>query len=159
MAEKEWQRRDGETPPAYDAFQEYLRVRSTGKVATSLGKSTTIIERWCSVNDWVARSVAFDRFLNDQSIDGMVHDLAACRDKNLALMDKLRGHLSDRLDEFIRTKQDPTIRWTQALTAMAKVEQNSLLMGKDDTKTSDMVLKVEDAVKRLDEALNGTPTK
>ena len=65
--------------------------------------------------------------------DGMVHQLAACRDKNLALMDKLRGHLETRLDTFIARGEDPTIRWTQALTAMAKVEQNSLLL-KDDAK-------------------------
>lgn len=155
MAEKEWQRRDGETPPAYDAFQEYLRIRSTGKVADSLGKSTTLIERWSAAHDWVARSVAFDRFLNDQALDGMVHDLSACRDKNLALMDKLRGLLDICLDGHIEKREPPTIRWTQACMAMSKIEANSLLMGKDDGKTSEAVERVESILNRLDEAMNG----
>lgn len=152
-----WTRRPEETDPAYAAFREYLDMgsdRALSKVAATLNKSMQLLAGWSSKHSWVERVRAFDQHVATADTDGLVHQLAESRDKNLALMDKLRDHLSRRLDEFIERNQDPSVRWTQALTAMAKVEQNSLLLGKETGKTSDGVARVEKLVERI-EALSG----
>jgi len=152
-----WTRRDGESSVAHGAFQEYLhqgKARSAASVAEALGKSVTLCERWCAAHDWVSRSVAYDAYILTADTDGLVHEMAESRDENLALMRKLKAHLSNRLDVFIERNQDPTMLWTQALTAMAKVEQNFLML-KDDKKTSDAVTRVEDIVRRMEEEMAG----
>lgn len=155
MAEQIWTRRDKESNPAYEAFRSYMTLRSSTKVAEELGKSTTLITRWCAEHDWVERVAAYDRYILTADTDGMVHALAESRDKNLALMDKLREHLTNRLDRFIERDQDPSTLWTNALTAMAKVEQNSLLMGEKQLgKQSEGVTRVEKLIERV-EALAG----
>lgn len=159
MTDHIWTRRDGETPPAYEAFKTYLTMgaeRSCAKVANALGKSTTLIEGWSVTNDWQRRTVEYDRYVLTADTDGLIHDLAESRDENLALMRKLKGHLSNRLDEFIANREDPTIRWTQALTAMAKVEQNFLML-KDDQKTSEKLDNVMELVEKAIQGANRSP--
>lgn len=144
-----WTRQEGETPPAYKAFSTYLHMpdRSLTKTADELGKSLIWMKELSGKNDWYARSLAFDQYMADAKTDGMVHQIAEARDKNLALMDKLRGLLDSRLDEFIAKRDDPTIRWTQACMAMAKIEANSLMM-KDDQKTDERIGRIEELVER-----------
>jgi hypothetical protein len=86
----------------------------------------------------------------------MVHALAETRDKNLALMDKLRGLLDSRLDDFIARRDDPTIRWTQACIAMTKIEANSLAMG-ETKKSSEKIEKIEALVERALELQSRVP--
>ena len=154
-----WTRRKTETDPAYQAFKTYLDMgpdRSLSKLAARLNKSMQLFAGWSSKHEWVARVHAYDTYVATADTDGLIHQLAESRDKNLALMDKLRDHLSDRLDRFIERDQDPSTLWTNALTAMAKVEQNSLLMGeKQMSKSSEGVTKVEKLVERI-EALAGS---
>jgi hypothetical protein len=147
-----WTRRDAESEPAYKAFRLYLEMgndRTLPRVCETLGKSHTLITDWSAKHHWVNRVKAFDRYVIEAKTDGLVHQVAACRDANIALMDKLRGLLNDRLDEFITKRQDPTIRWTQALTAMAKVEANAFLL-KDDQKTTAQMDRVEELMERLE---------
>lgn len=63
-----WSRRDTEGVEAYEAFSIYrnmpLGARSMTSVAIELGKSTTLIYRWASEHEWVARSREFDRYLD-----------------------------------------------------------------------------------------------
>lgn len=156
---KAWTRRDGESPQAYEAFKMYLHqgaTRSLAKVGEALGKSTPLMERWSVTHDWVARSVPYDTFIADAATDGMVHALAETRDKNLALMDKLRGLLDSRLDDFIARRDDPTIRWTQACVAMTKIEANSLAMA-DTKKTSERVQHVEELIEKALELRDRIP--
>lgn len=148
-----WTRQDGETSQAYGAFQEYLRQgskRSTRIVAENLDVHQSMIRRWSAAHDWVARSAAYDSFVMSAPLDGMICDIAAARDKSLALTDKLRDLLDARLDDFIAKRDDPTIRWTQALVALARVEQNYITMGLQE-KTSTEVARVEKLLQRLEE--------
>lgn len=154
-----WTRRAEESDPAYGAFKMYLdmgSVRTCDKVARSLGKSLTLITGWSARHDWRARVQAFDTHVLAAETDGMVHALAESRDKNLALMDKLRGLLDMRLDDFIAKRDDPTIRWTQAVTAMAKIEANSLLMGKEE-KTFEKVDTIMEMLEKVSELQNRVP--
>lgn len=150
MAPYAWERREGEQSLAYTAFREYLHLgkdRSLQGAADAVDRSYSLVRRWSTAYEWVERSRAYDSYVFTADTDGLVHDLGTARDESLAITRKLKGHLSDRLDTFIERKEDPTIRWTQALTAMAKVEQNLLLL-KDDQKTSEKLDSVMELVEK-----------
>lgn len=148
-----WVRQPGERSNAYQAFRVYLELgkdRTIQRAADGHGMSHSMLKRWSIDHSWVARSAAFDSYTITAPLDGMVHALAETRDKNLALMDKLRGLLDMRLDDFISKREDPTIRWTQACVAMTKIEANSLMMGQQE-KNSDRLERVEELLRKLDE--------
>lgn len=115
-----------------------MTLRSTRKVAEELAKSETLIKRWCTDHEWISRITDYDNYIATADTDGIAHALAETRDKNLALMDKLRGLLDMRLDDFIAKRDDPTIRWTQACVAMTKIEANALV-AKDDKRTTEKI--------------------
>lgn len=61
-----WERRPGESAPAYAALQTYLHqgnARSVSKVAQELTKSRSLIARWSSSHDWPERAAAWDRHI------------------------------------------------------------------------------------------------
>lgn len=150
FAEHPWMRQPLETTQAYEAFRSYMSLRTHPKVCEELGKSRQLISKWSSDWEWVERVRAFDVHLAEAQTDGLVHQLAESRDKNIALMDKLRGLLDTRLDTFIERKQDPTVAWTRAVEAMARVEANSLMLGiKNQGTTTAAVTRVEELVEKL----------
>lgn len=161
MADEIWTRRENESSVAHDAFKIYLyqgKDRSTRNVAEACSKNESLMKRWSSEHDWPARSRAYDSYILTADTDGMVHALAESRDKNLALMDKLRGLLDACLDGHIAKVEPPTIRWTQACMAMAKIEANSLLLGKED-KASEKVETIMAMMEKVAELQNRVPEK
>lgn len=150
MAEKRaWERRESESNPAYEAFRAYMRIRSCAKVALELGKSTTLITRWSSDHDWVARVTEYDSYLATADTDGAVNRLGQSRDRVLDLMDKLTGLLDMVLDDHITKREPPTVRWSQAANIAAQIQRNYLLLGSEQ-KSSESVVKVEKLVERLE---------
>lgn len=145
-----WERREGEQSLAYTAFREYLHLgkdRTLQGAADAVDRSYSLVRRWSSAYEWIERSRAYDTYVLSADIEDRVHDAADARVESLAITRKLKGHLSDRLDDFIAKREDPTIRWTQALTAMAKVEQN-LFLSREDAKTSEKLDNVMDLVEK-----------
>ena len=60
---KPWERQEGESAKAYEAFSVYRDMkadRSLAKVGQKLGKSKTMMEKWSKKFDWVARAEAWD---------------------------------------------------------------------------------------------------
>lgn len=148
---RDWLRQENETTAAYEAFRVYLRHRSQSKVAAEVQKSTTIISKWCARHQWVARSVAYDRYLDQAKDDGLVDQLASVREKHIVLADKLLDHLSNQLDTSISRREDPTIRWTTAFTAAIKAHQGAFLM-KDHERTTETLNTAMDLIQRLEQA-------
>lgn len=145
-----WARQDGETEQAYQAFRTYLQldgVRSIARAAEKIGRTAQNLETFSRRHAWVARVTAYDQHVATADTDGLVSDIAAARDENLELVRKLRGHLSDRLDDFIEKRQDPSVRWTQALVAMAKLEANAFTV-RDDSRTAERIERIETLVER-----------
>lgn len=71
-----WERQEGESDKAYEAFTTYRDMgasRSVAKVGKKLGKTTTHLEEWCSKFSWVDRAKAWeneqDRILRLQQIE------------------------------------------------------------------------------------------
>jgi hypothetical protein len=74
---KAWERQEGESQEAYEAFEQYLGMgaqRSLVKVAKLVGKSHTLIERWSVRDQWQGRVVHHDRWraraLNEEILLG-----------------------------------------------------------------------------------------
>jgi hypothetical protein len=58
-----WERLPAESNPAFDAFDAYRSMgstRSCTKVGQQLGKSTTLMDRWCQRHRWVERAAEWD---------------------------------------------------------------------------------------------------
>lgn len=149
-----WVRRTTERGKAYDAFREYLNMgprRTIRAAAENVGITEDSAYELSRRHDWGARAVAYDQHLASAATDGLANQMASARDDNLTLADKLRGHLSDQLDGFIRDRDDPTVRWSQALAAMVRLEEHAFRL-KDDPKTSAARDKVQSLLDRLDKA-------
>lgn len=58
-----WERREGETSRAWQAFCVYRDLgpnRSIAKTGEKLGKNRVTLEQWSSKNEWVKRAAAWD---------------------------------------------------------------------------------------------------
>lgn len=149
-----WTRRERESSSAYADFQAYLHLgakRTLSRTAEVVGKSQPFMEELSQRNDWAARGRAYDSYLLKAEMDGHGEELARVRNRHLQLADKLLDHLNDRLDHFIRTKDDPSIRWTQAFVAATKAQ----LVWVQNVAASSMDDKIDDVMQKLDKLTQG----
>jgi hypothetical protein len=130
--------------------------RSLRRVAEEHGKFMSAVSSWSGKHGWVERARAYDQHVAAAETDGIVHALTEARSKNLALVDKLRDHLSTRLDSFIKRESDPTPAWTQALRAMADLERNSFAIT-EDRESREQMQRVEELVHRFESAMGREP--
>lgn len=71
-ADKPWDRQQGESLQAYEAFDLYCKMgagRSIRKVAQELGKSQPLMSRWSSKWKWQQRSREYDKELKRQEFE------------------------------------------------------------------------------------------
>lgn len=131
-----WTLQPGESSRSYEAFRLYLQMgptRSHARVAAELGKSETQISDWGARDKWTSRVRAYEIFLMEAQTDGAVDWITSARSETQELADKLRGLLSTRLDDCIRTRTDPTVRWSQAASVLLKMQEHGI-PPVDDTK-------------------------
>ena len=72
---KPWERQEGESVQAFEAFTLYLEMggeRSLRAVGQKLGKSSTLIERWSATKRWVERAAAYDADLQQKAYTAAV---------------------------------------------------------------------------------------
>ena len=149
-----WVRRERERGQAYAAFREYLTQgprRTVRAAAEAAGISADSAYDLSKRHDWGARATAYDQHLASAATDGLASQMASARDDNLTLADKLRGHLSNQLDQCIAQRDDPTVRWSQALAAMVRLEEHAFRL-KDDPKTTAARSRVEEYLQRIENA-------
>lgn len=146
-----WTRRpnDGEkraeSAPAYAAFKEYLSLggdRSIRATSEKIGTSERLLRVWSSKWEWVDRSAAYDTYLMTAQVDGEADQFSKIRNKHLDVADNLLDHLSDSMKMW-KPGSDPSIRWTTAFTAAAKVQHAALTLRENLSKTD------EDAIARI----------
>lgn len=147
-----WTRRDTESNPAYEAFRTYLQIRSNAKTAQALGKSKTLIDKWSSEHGWVERVKAYDVYLAEAETDAATDWISNARSETQALADKLRGLLSSRLDDCIKAKQDPTVRWSQAAGVLLKMQEAGIAPVENQKMAAEL-----DRVSKLLEKVTGEP--
>jgi hypothetical protein len=149
-----WVRRTTERGKAYDAFREYLNQgprRTVTAAANAVGITLDSAYELSKRHDWGDRATAYDQHLATAATDGLASQMASARDDNLALADKLRGHLVDQLEACMRDGEDPSVRWSQALGAMVRLEEHAFRL-KDDPKTSAARDRVQTLLERFDRA-------
>lgn len=132
----------GESSTAYDAFKAYMRLgkdRSLSATCTEVGKTITLIKRWSKAYEWVDRAAAYDSYLVSAEVDGEATELSRVRNKHLDVADRLLDHLADSMSMWPQG-HDPSIRWTQAFAAAAKVQQMALSLREQETKSDQALI-------------------
>lgn len=77
-----WERQEGESAKAYEAFMVYLKLgdeRSQQAVGKELAKSRQLISRWSATYRWVERAAAYDA-----DIQRKAHAAAVRKQKKMA---------------------------------------------------------------------------
>lgn len=147
-----WTRRPDETSPAYEAFRIYMNAgpaRSLSNVAETLGGNRrSAINKWSANHEWVVRAAAYDSYLTTAQVDGMADQVSQVRNKHLDVASRLLDHLLDNMAQWA-PGEDPSIRWTTAFSAAAKVQQTALTLKDTTTKNdAEIIDKILDAVAR-----------
>lgn len=83
---KPWERQEGESVQAFEAFTLYLEMggeRSLRAVGQKLGKSSTLIERWSATKRWVERAAAYDADLQQKAYTAAVSRARKMADRHI----------------------------------------------------------------------------
>jgi hypothetical protein len=141
-----WTRGEGESSPAYAAFREYMLLgaenRSLDETVRVVGKSRSLLSRWSQKFDWVGRASAYDTYMTTARVDGEADAYSRVRNRHLDVAEKLLDHLAESMLLW-KPGHDPSIRWTSAFTAAAKVQQTALTLKENLSRTD------EEAVNRI----------
>lgn len=124
---KPWERQDGESAKAYQAFCKYLDMgekRSIRAVAQQLGKSATLMARWSSTWHWPDRVAEYEADLRRQAYKKAQNDAEkmAKRHINIALkmQEKALAALKATKPEYIQVRDMITL-----LREAMKLERDS----------------------------------
>lgn len=88
---KEWERGEGETAKAYEAFRIYRDMgaeRSLSRAAEQIGKSVRLLKKWSSTHGWMRRVHAYDEYIDRKSQGVYERKL---EEVNAAHLDMVRG--------------------------------------------------------------------
>lgn len=150
-----WVRRESERGPAYAAFREYLQLgarRTIKDAAAAASISYDSAKELYARHDWKARAVAYDQHVATAETDGFTSQVASAKSEDMELADKLRSHLSNVLDDHIRDREPPTVRWSQGLGVLIRLEEHVLRMEQDDPKKTAARDRVDEYLRRIEEA-------
>lgn len=144
MAELDpWDRQDGETSKAYEAFCVYRDLgasRSVQATANELGKSKTVMDRWCSQWSWVKRAQAWDSIPGKAVASAYAEMAARIAEQHDRLATKLAARLERNLD-LLPEGEDPTIRWSTAQAAAHRSHSFATDLVKPATTATDEINK------------------
>ena len=137
--ERAWERQDGESGKAYEAFLAY---RDMG-AARRLGKSRALIDRWRRQWNWEERARAYDKELDRAAYE---EALQAVREMSRRHIDMAR-QMQDKALEALSSLEPDAIR-PKDIVAMAhegvRIERDSRaqivedMMPKDDAEDDDL---------------------
>jgi len=96
---KPWDRQDKESVPAFAAFAMYRdwpylfpgENRSGEKVGERLGKSSTLIDKWRSKNNWVERAREYDVDRDQKKQDAFEREIVEATRKHIKQAQVLQG--------------------------------------------------------------------
>lgn len=125
--ERAWERQDGESGKAYEAFLAYRDMgaaRTLSGAARRLGKSRALIDRWRRQWNWEERARAYDKELDRAAYE---EALKAVREMSRRHIDMAR-QMQDKALEALSSLEPDAIR-PKDIVAMAhegvKIERDS----------------------------------
>ena len=98
-----WEKQTGESVHAFEAFAIYRDLgisRSFSKVCEQLGKSNTLMCRWSSRWQWVARCAAYDSYLDRQRRKVQEREIIEAKNRYVALSRGVLSKLATRLNNL-----------------------------------------------------------
>lgn len=102
-AGRPWERRKGESAPAFAAFSAYLEMgpeRSIRAVAQKCTKSVSLIRRWSSAYHWVERVRAWDNQLQEEARRASVAELREMTRRHILLARQMQGAAVGALKKY-----------------------------------------------------------
>lgn len=107
---KPWERQEGESVKAYEAFQCYLNLgetRSQRLVSEQLSKSRQLISRWSANYQWVERVAAYENDLQLQAHAEAVKKARQMADRHISIAMKMQQKALQALKEMDPRDIDP----------------------------------------------------
>ena len=107
---KPWERQEGESVKAYEAFQCYLNLgetRSQRLVSEQLSKSRQLISRWSANYQWVERVAAYENDLQRQAHAEAVKKARKMADRHIGIALKLQAKAMEALEKMDAEDIDP----------------------------------------------------
>ena len=107
---KPWERQEGESVKAYEAFQCYLNLgetRSQRLVSEQLSKSRQLISRWSANYQWVERVAAYENDLQRQAHAEAFKKARQMADRHISIAMKMQQKALQALKEMDPRDIDP----------------------------------------------------
>ena len=147
MTTMPWERQDGETARAYEAFSEYRDMgadRSLAKVGQKLGKSKAQMEKWSKKYSWVARAEAWDIEQDRLIRIALTKDIGAMRKRHAdvaraMLMKAARALAKIPDDEIKATDISRMVDVATKLERISKGDVETVIEERDGGNASDPV--------------------
>ena len=130
-----WERQEGETSRAYEAFSAYRDLgsaRSLAKVRQLLGKSTGLMERWSAAHAWVDRVAALE------ARDEIVRREAV--QEYLASQAEDHAEREGRIAEILLTVREEAAKQALAIVTWPLSEQRTLQEDEDGNEITVIVM-------------------
>lgn len=151
-----WERQEGESREAYEAFSLYRDMgadggkRSLQAVSNELSKSLTLMKRWSASYNWIERARAYDFHVEDLALRKATQSLAKARERQMAVGGKLQQMGFAALKETTIT--DPAVALKMIIEG-AKLEYKQLEAETAAHTPTSQETTDSEALKRLDEVL------
>ena len=112
---KSWQRKQGETGPAFEAFCQYRDMpymeeptgRSLAKVGQKLGKSVSLMERWSTAHDWQERCRDYDNEIQKQEFEARKLAVKKMQKEHISLAGQLADKAKAALEKMEPEEMKP----------------------------------------------------
>jgi len=125
-----WERQEGETKVAYDAFWIYCTIpedekRSYANVSRKVLKSTTLMQRWSIRWNWAERARAYDNYLVDIEIEAIKKQRVGAAKRHARIAISFQSKIINRLKHLKESELTPQdlARW---LDIAVKIERQAL---------------------------------
>ena len=130
---KPWERVDGETVKAYEAFRIYRDLgpeRSMRKAGEVLGKSMGTLDRWTSRFDWRLRVEAYEDELERARLKERNESIAKMHNRHAQLSRKMQAKALKRLETLKPSELSPAdlLKYVEVATKLERVS-----MGEPET--------------------------
>lgn len=107
---KPWERQEGESAKAFEAFSIYLDMgasRSVRAVAQKCSKSASLMMRWSATHKWVERAAAHDAELRQKAYEEAVKKTQKMADRHISIALKLQEKALEALKQTRPEDIDP----------------------------------------------------
>ena len=149
---KPWERQEGESVKAFEAFTVFLEMgveRSLRAVGQRLGKSRALIERWSRTYQWVERVASYDADVQRKAHAKAVDKRRKMVDRHISIALKMQEKALKALEQMDPADIDPknllamlreATKLEQEMRTVAVDERRAAIADVEDTGEADDVL-------------------